>query len=119
MTWDRLITFSKSHQFFLKRALHNKPEIKLSSPIYFSDVSATLLPPMKKFVAVFDSTPSRMFYRASLAPQDDFRTPLIGKDFLEQIYSVLTEKNYVLAWKRKRNKSKDGHHKGYLRYSEE
>jgi polysaccharide biosynthesis PFTS motif protein len=119
MTWDRLITFSKYHQFFLKRALQNNSEIKLSTPIYFSDTSARLLPPMKKFVAVFDSTPFRMSYRASLAPQDSFRTAPIGKDFLEQIYSALREKHYVLAWKRKRNYSKDVHHKGFIKFSEE
>ena len=117
MTWPRILVFSPQHKAFLARAVDFSPRIELVPPINFSDCDVDLPKLSQRCIAVFDVSPARMSFRASLAPEDDYRTAEVGIRFLEEIYEVLSSQGYSMMWKKKRSTSSI-HHEGYIRFAD-
>jgi polysaccharide biosynthesis PFTS motif protein len=117
MTWSRILTFSKSHESYLKAATNGRLNIETVSPIYYSDYIAPVPCYDKKNIAVFDVTPVRDAERALLAPADNYRIAEVGIRFLEEIYLTLAAAGYNIVWKKKRSISKI-HSKIYMTYAE-
>jgi polysaccharide biosynthesis PFTS motif protein len=118
MTWPRLLQFSAQQQAYSMAACSPSVKVELVPPIYFSDCSAALPKVSRPCIAVFDVTPMRTSYRASLIPEDDFRTLEVGIRFLEEIYDVLVSHGYSMMWKRKRSYTNRVHSKGYIKYAD-
>ena len=117
ITWPRILQFSKQQQARTMSAVDSSVRVEFVPPIHFSDHGAEIPKTNVPCIAVFDSSPQRSSFRASLIPEDDFRTVEIGIRFLEEIYAVLFSKGYLMMWKKKRS-TNNLHSKRYIKFAE-
>jgi polysaccharide biosynthesis PFTS motif protein len=117
ITWPRILQFSKEQQLRTISAVCSSVRVEFVPPIHFSDSVAELPKTNGPCIAVFDSSPHRSSFRASVIPEDDFRTVEIGIQFLEEIYAVLFPKGYLIMWKKKRSTNYQ-HSKRYIKFAD-
>lgn len=117
--WPIILQWSKLYSDYLQSIISSKETvIKVVPPIYFSDSTQTKYHSNNPIVAVFDVTPQRKYFHDILIPSVEYRTYLIGKQFLEEIYELARLNGFDIMWKRKRNFVITNHSSAYIKFSE-
>jgi polysaccharide biosynthesis PFTS motif protein len=116
--WPFVIQWSPLYTEFLKSIIKDKKTQLINvPPIYFSDIEPIIFKSSKPIIAVFDVTPQKTFFHDILIPSVEYRTYLVGKQFLEDIYSLAQKHGFEIIWKRKRGFISN-HSKAYIKFCE-
>lgn len=117
MTWSRILIWSIPLAEYTRSVLIDKNvKVVIVPPIYHSDFNISIPPCDKPYISVFDITPARTSFVAVASVNLDYRTFLIGKQFLEDIYEVVISSGYNLMWKRKRSYGPI-HNRAYIKFA--
>jgi len=114
--WPFVIQWSPKYPEFLRTIIKNKnTQVREVPPIYFSDIEPIEIKSIKPIISVFDVTPQKSFFHAISATSVEYRTYLIGKQFLEDIYELSQKHGFEILWKRKRGFISN-HSKAYIKF---
>lgn len=114
--WPIVLQWSPLYTEFLRTIIKNKDtQVREVPPIHYSDIEPIEIKSTKPIISVFDVTPQKSFFHAILAPSVEYRTYLIGKHFLEEIYELCQKHGFDILWKRKRDFILN-HSKAYVKF---
>jgi polysaccharide biosynthesis PFTS motif protein len=117
--WPNILQWAMPYGKYLQSILvSTSSEVKIVDPIYYCDFGSESYKSDKPLISIFDVTPQRTYFMDVLVPSVEYRTYIVGKKFLEDIYEIATQNGFNLLWKRKRNYSAR-HHKAYIKFAEE
>ena len=103
MSWPRILHWSKPYAEYTQSALlNNNVKVELVPPVYYCDSDVEIPSSKKPVISVFDITPIRTSRASMFCTALEYRSYLIGKQFLEDIYDCVISNGYNLMWKRKR-----------------
>lgn len=116
--WPYILQWSSLYSEYLRSIIMSKnTEVKVVPPIYFSDSVPVSYKSNRPIIVVFDVTPQKKYFHDILTPSVEYRTYLIGKQFLEDIYMMARQNGFDILWKRKRNFVVSNHSKAYINFS--
>ena len=104
--WHYQLLFNK-HYFEYIKNLNPNLEIKLGkkATIEKNYLSLSDIDNNKFYVAIFDITPMRKYFRGTFLSQDDYRIGKVCVNFIEDIIQLSEELKFEVIWKQKRKKN--------------
>lgn len=107
LTWTKIFVWNSFQKEWLQSSGVKTPYIEVVGPIGFVDTTKSMPSSPKPKIAVFDVTPYRSVKLAQLGLVFPTNTGEIVVDFLETIFSVLSQAGFDMVLKVKRNSNKD------------
>ena len=113
--WPNYLVWDSFHKKFIEKYHNNIKNIKIVGPVWFSDSDHQFIKPNKKFITVFDITPTREVYKKTLLRPYHFSNVDYCINFLEDIYKIAEKFNYLVVLKNKRPLNNINHPK-YIKF---
>jgi polysaccharide biosynthesis PFTS motif protein len=103
LNWPKILLWSNDYINFIKSKVPNNVIVeKVKFPIYLTDKYIVFPKVQKKFITIFDVTPSEEFYSCNSLVNMNYRNFESSKLFLLDLYKISEIFNYSIVWKRKR-----------------
>ena len=103
LNWPKILFWSNDYINFIKSKVPNNVIVeKVKFPIYLTDKNIVFPKVNKKYITIFDITPSEEFYSCNSLVNMNYRNFESSQLFLLDLYKISEFFNYSIVWKRKR-----------------
>jgi polysaccharide biosynthesis PFTS motif protein len=102
MTWPRYFVWDRGQEKFVRRAVGEKPELRVVGVISWLNENARLPPTPRPSLAVFDVAPLRPSTFQTLGLESDYYSGQAAIGFLQDVLSAAEACSVHVLWKRKR-----------------